>query len=741
GVSVTACANDPTQTDIAIAGSDGKIRLGTIQVETQFLDIEHASSELQNLAPGDVVPVENGVAEMTPQGQLRKQSLAVHLTNEIPFESASLQHLDAVFEDRKITLAAVTSEGNVLAGEFRRRKNVITRKETLSGKLDNIAVPNKHANQAWLSGRADQLHVICQDGTLQRMDISNEPTLIESVDLVAHSAGATVTSVKPIIGRETLMVGDSSGKLTAWFRVRNAAAETDDGAWLLPIHSLPSGNSAVTSLGTSQRSRMLAAGYGDGSIRLFHVTSAKLLTQARALSSEPIRNLVIGPKDDGLFAVGSNQTWLSEFDPAYPEATFNALFRPVWYEGREHPDLIWQSSSGGVQAEMKLSLRPLIFGTIKATVYAMLFGAPIAVLAAIYTSEFLNTRWRTSVKSLIETMASLPSVVLGFLGGLVIAPLVEDVVPETLCAFFTIPFAFLLFSFFWQMLPHRVLLRISGWRIPMAFVALAVGVWAASLLGPIVELRLFADDIVLWLDGQKGSGTGAWMFLLLPLCGLCVSLAITRWFNPLWIQMSANWSRSRFVALNLVKFLIGSLAAVVLALTVSYLLSQLGWDPRGSFVDTYVQRNAMVVGFVMGFAIIPIIYTISEDALSTVPRHLRSASLGAGATQWQTAVRVVIPTAMSGLFSAMMIGLGRAVGETMIVLMAAGNTPVMEWNIFNGFRTLSANIAVELPEAPRDTTHFRTLFLAALTLLVMTFIVNTIAEFVRLRFRKRAVQL
>jgi phosphate transport system permease protein len=143
----------------------------------------------------------------------------------------------------------------------------------------------------------------------------------------------------------------------------------------------------------------------------------------------------------------------------------------------------------------------------------------------------------------------------------------------------------------------------------------------------------------------------------------------------------------------------------------------------------------------MGFAIIPIIYTIAEDALSTVPEQLRSASLGAGATKWQTAVRIVIPTAMSGLFSALMIGLGRAVGETMIVLMAAGNTPVLEMNLFNGFRTLSANIATELPESVRNSTHYRTLFLAALTLFAMTFAINTFAEIVRLRFRKRAIEL
>jgi len=84
-----------------------------------------------------------------------------------------------------------------------------------------------------------------------------------------------------------------------------------------------------------------------------------------------------------------------------------------------------------------------------------------------------------------------------------------------------------------------------------------------------------------------------------------------------------------------------------------------------------------------------------------------------------------------------MIGFGRAVGETMIVLMATGNTPIMEWSIFNGFRALSANIAVELPEAPEGGTLFRILFLAAFLLFVMTFVINTIAEVVRLRMRKK----
>jgi phosphate transport system permease protein len=96
---------------------------------------------------------------------------------------------------------------------------------------------------------------------------------------------------------------------------------------------------------------------------------------------------------------------------------------------------------------------------------------------------------------------------------------------------------------------------------------------------------------------------------------------------------------------------------------------------------------------------------------------------------------------MSGVFAACMIGMGRAVGETMIVLMAAGNTPVLEWNVFSGMRTLSANIAVELPEAVQGDTLYRMLFLAALTLFAMTFVINTVAEVVRQRFRRRAFQL
>jgi phosphate transport system permease protein len=260
-------------------------------------------------------------------------------------------------------------------------------------------------------------------------------------------------------------------------------------------------------------------------------------------------------------------------------------------------------------------------------------------------------------------------------------------------------------------------------------------------VGALLQDVLFGGHVRTWLDEGGGSAVGGWVYLLLPVGALASVLLLGRYVNPWLRRRTAGLGRFRTALADGSKFLAGCVLTVLLAWGAASLLSQLGLDPRGSVLGPYSQRNALVVGFVMGFAIIPIIYTIAEDALSSVPEHLRAGSLAAGATRWQTALRIIIPTAMSGLFSAVMIGTGRAVGETMIVLMATGNTPVMDWSIFNGFRTLSANIAVELMDAPRGGTHYRTLFLAALTLFVMTFVLNTVGEMVRLRFRRRAYQL
>jgi phosphate transport system permease protein len=156
-----------------------------------------------------------------------------------------------------------------------------------------------------------------------------------------------------------------------------------------------------------------------------------------------------------------------------------------------------------------------------------------------------------------------------------------------------------------------------------------------------------------------------------------------------------------------------------------------------NFGVAYDQRNAIIISFALGFAVIPIIFTMTDEALSSFPKNLKIASLALGATHWQTLMRVVLPTTASGIFAGFIIGFGRAIGETMIVLMATGNSPITSWSFFNGMRTISANIAVEIPEAPIDGTLYRLLFLSAILLFMLTFILNLIAELIRGHLRKK----
>jgi len=135
--------------------------------------------------------------------------------------------------------------------------------------------------------------------------------------------------------------------------------------------------------------------------------------------------------------------------------------------------------------------------------------------------------------------------------------------------------------------------------------------------------------------------------------------------------------------------------------------------------------------------VVPIIFTMAEDALSNVPASLKSAALALGASKWQTVRKVILPAAGAGIFAGVMLGLGRAIGETMIVLMATGNTPLLDWSPFNGFRAMSANIAVEMPEAPVGGTLFHVLFLTALLLFAFTFILNTVSSIIGERLRKK----
>ncbi len=750
GRTVTAAAFSMAGTEAVLGLDDGSIALADLGFRTDFAADADAPAAARALNAGATAEADGRVWVRLPTGQLRSQGVAFTVNEPLAEESGSpVRLVDRTASSTGEFIAGFHENGDAFVSRLTRRKNILTGKVTLARVAARVPTqPRPNGAPPLflaLSELADTLTLVYEDGALLRYDLRDfeKPTFMDETALL-DGPGLTITACRYLLGRSTLLVGDSSGRVRAWFpvNVEQQAGDARSRTQLVAAHTFPGQGAAVSSLATSQRIRMFAAGYADGAVRLFHVTSGKRLGEERVPGwTAPVAALTIAPKDDGLVAVAGGQLACWRMDPRHPEATLGALFGPVWYEGAAQPAHVWQSSSGTDDFEPKFGLVPLVFGTVKATVFSLFFGVPIALLAAIFTSEFLHPRARTVIKPLVEMMASLPSVVLGFLAALVFAPLVAGVLPAILAAFVFVPAMFLAGAYLWQLAPSRVTLRACHWRLPMMALTVPAGLSLAAAGGPLIERLCFAGDIMRWLDGQVGGAAGGWAALLYPVAALLTAWGFSVAVNPWLRRKSRAWSRRRCAVADVLKFLMAAALTLPVAAALGAGLAGLGLDPRGSVVGTYVQRNALVVGFVMGFAIIPIIYTLAEDALAAVPDHLRSASLGAGATPWQTAVRIVVPTAMSGLFSAVMIGLGRAVGETMIVLMAAGNTPVMEWNLFNGFRTLSANIAVELPEAVRDSTHYRTLFLAALVLFVMTFVLNTVAETVRIRYRRKAVEL
>ena len=461
------------------------------------------------------------------------------------------------------------------------------------------------------------------------------------------------TAAAMVIGDFTLLLGDEAGNVEAWQAVTGAVA----GSKVLDRAGTFGGNGAVVALRVSQRDKAFLVQRANGA-SIAYLTSRRTLLRVPEF---PTDSAIAGfsPRRDGLFAVtrsGAVHRW--GLDLAYPEATASTLFLPTRYEGFTKPELAWQSTGGSESFESKLSLIPLLVGTLKGALYALLFSAPCALAAALFVSQFAPAGLRQVAKPVIELMAALPSVVIGFLGALFFAPLLQRHVVGTLALLVLLPFAIVSAAALWQGAPVMWRRRMTPARelslVATLLAAVTVLVFAAE---KGIERVLFAGDLKGWLLAAAGI--------------------------------------------------------------------------------TYDQRNAVVVGFALGFAVIPIIFTLAEDAFSNVPPSLISASLALGASRWQAARTVAIPAASPGLFAAVMNGLGRAVGETMIVLMATGNTPILSLSPFNGMRTMSACIAVELPEAPYGGTLYRVLILTALLLFAMTFVTNTAAVMISARLRKR----
>ena len=756
GVSAVRVA--PGGMDAVLGFDDGSHATARLGLQSTFLPASAVPAEIGRLPLGGVAAWKGDVLVHPSPDQYATVRLVAEVDDRKAADPPSpIIDCDLTRTAAGPLVAVLSEDGTARIAATSSRRNLMTDEVVTTSVVGVIPAGDggtPRASFVRVSELGDQVLLVAADGSARRYSTKpiDAPRLLETVDMVGGNG--SVTAVARLYGGNAFAVGDDAGGVNVWFTtrtVREGASLPEDGSTLTrarafdpPPSAAGSKADAVVALAPSPRSRLLAAAHASGAVRLLHSTtrSAVASTKApKAAGGPPLGPLAISLPDTTLLAARGDAISAWRFDAGYPEVTLGTLFGRIWYERYPEPVHAWETT-GHESFEPKYGLVPLVFGTIKATVYSMLFAAPIAILAAIYSSQFMHPRWKARVKPMIEMMASLPSVVLGFVAGLVLAPAIEGSLMAFVAMLFTVPLSIATAAHFWQLLPRSWRTRGSRFRFAIVLLAaIPLGIAAGWAVSKPAERWLFAGDVQAWLDGQGGSGLGGWVVMLLPVSAIAVMVAMGRIVTPALRQASGGWSTSRAAVVSLAAFAVGVVATVVLAVMAAGLIDAVRLDARGGLVGTYVQRNAFIVAIGMSFAIIPLIFTLADDALSSVPEHLRSASLGAGATPWQTAVRVTLPAAASGLFSATMIGLGRAVGETMVVLMAAGNTPLIDWNLFNGFQTLSAAIATELPEAARGSAHYRILFLAALTLFAITFVVNTIAEFVRQRFRRRAHEL
>ncbi|WP_024298572.1 ABC transporter permease subunit [Methylomicrobium lacus] len=556
------------------------------------------------------------------------------------------------WEDDATVIAAKTGDKIHLAN-FEKEQSLFAEEAALQRLDAELDIQAGDITEMLIDKNGESLFLAGRDGSISFFNITDKsaPVLRQRQNVV--EAGLSITRLVFLNGDLSLMVADSSGLVAQWSKAKDEL----NNVVLKKIRAFKVSDKPVIAIESEQRRKGFMTFDAGGKMGVFNSTAERRLLE-ESFAANPVA-AALSPRANALLMQSEDgQVHFWKVSNEHPEVSLGSIWGKVWYESYQKPEYVWQSSSAANDFEPKYSLTPLVFGTLKAAFYAMLVAMPLSLLGAIYAAYFMAPAMRQVVKPTIELMGALPSVILGFLAGLWLAPFIEKHLAGIFSALILLPVGVLLFALLWQLAPKAIRHKIpDGWEAVLLIPVLLFTGWFAFEVSVPLESALFGGSLREWFSREWGIG--------------------------------------------------------------------------------YDQRNALIVGVAMGFAVVPTIFSIAEDAIFSVPKHLTVGSLALGATPWQTVTKVVLLTASPGIFSAVMIGLGRAIGETMIVLMATGNTPVMDFSVFQGLRTLAANIAVEMPEAEVDSTHYRVLFLAALVLFMFTFIFNTLAEVIRQRLREK----
>lgn len=634
--SVAVISKDaPTQQLVAIADRSG----GVVMLRYEFKDDFSAGSRFST-------------AEASyPLGR-----------ESIQLSTSPLRVINSLTDDASTTIVGHDSLGTLHGKILFSEENTITGEIVRSERNLDMPYIGISLDFLQLFDRQQHLLLATAEGSLLLLGIRDGVARIKQEIVL----GKEINDIKVMLGGNSILIAEGDGRVSQWFLTRQTEdqfpgkvfASAQEGESFLQLVRSFSFAAPIEQLIPVTNSKSFIALSATGNAIFTNAPSGK---QSFDLSvsndAEQVASMALSPRANGIIVIDkSGQNTLFRITNPHPDISWKRLYGKVWYEGYDEPSYVWQSTSGSNDFEPKYSLVPLTFGTLKAAAYAMIFSVPLAIAGAIYTAFFMGSRLRRKIKPVIEMMEAFPTVILGFIAGIIIAPYFERNLPGVLSILLFLPPSIIAIGFAIRYLRSRVKLlnQISEVLLVIPFLVLIS--WLLVQVSPYMENALFGGNMRTWL-GENG------------------------------------------------------------------------FD--------YNQRNALVIGVAMGLAVIPTIFSIAEDAIYSVPRLMVNGAYALGATPLQNTITIVIPAALSGILSAIMIGFGRAVGETMIVLMATGNTPVMDASIFTGMRTLAANIAVEMPEAAAGSTHFRVLFMCGLILLVFTFLVNIIAELVRQRIRRR----
>jgi phosphate transport system permease protein len=569
-------------------------------------------------------------------------------------QGQALTKLAVKLGDKNSTLLAKTADNRMVLSSLGKKESLFDDEGTWEATDSVIEMAADEVDFILLDKELRNLYLASRSGDLTVVDIldKGKPEIKHKLNVL--NQGVQISSMEFLNGDISLLIGDTSGVMAQWSKIRDQQNHFS----IEKLRAFKVSDAPIITINPEQRRKGMLAADANGEIGIYSSTAERELIKEKIAGGKPV-SVTLSPRANAMLLQaedGKINYWTIENE--HPEVSWRSLWNKVWYESYPKPDYIWQSSAASNDFEPKMSLTPLVFGTLKASFYAMLMGVPLALFGAIYTGYFMAPSVRQYVKPGVEIMGALPTVILGFLAGLWLAPFVEANLTGIFALLMIVPLSVMIFAYFWQFLPEHARHKIpDGWDAVVLIPVVIFGAWLSFQLSPLIEALCFNGDLRSWMREEFGIG--------------------------------------------------------------------------------YDQRNTLVVGLAMGFAVIPMIFSIAEDAIFSVPKHLTTGSLALGATPWQTMTKVVLLTASPGIFSAIMIGFGRAVGETMIVLMATGNTAVMDLSIFQGLRTLSANIAVEMPESEVNSTHYRVLFLAALVLFMFTFVVNTLAEVIRQNLRQK----